>query len=138
MKEKIHFDYIGNINRLTVLSFALLLIVLGFFTFLTTENSKWSSGLLALLNFSLAIYFSKVFWYKNYVRYNKLGMLIKIQSFTGKQINFSELAKVELTENSLIIYKRRIKEPLSFNIASIEKGDVLKLYNLLNQKIKEL
>ena len=32
-------------------------------------------------------------------------MVLKIQSYWGKSISFNELTKVELTDNSLIIYK---------------------------------
>jgi hypothetical protein len=52
-----------------------------YFCFFRYENNEWNSIIIGLTNFIQAIYFFKYFWYKNAVQYNKLGLVIKIQSF---------------------------------------------------------
>lgn len=52
------------------------------------------------------IYLSKMFWYKNYVVWNKKGGVIRIKSFFGESVKSSEIGLVELTDGILKIIKK--------------------------------
>ncbi|WP_435260703.1 hypothetical protein [Tenacibaculum sp. nBUS_03] len=135
-KERIYFNAMTSKFWIGVLIVSIILLIMGLFGFFTNENNKWNYVLMAFAHFTQAVYFLKDFRYKNYVRYNKLGMVLKIQSYWGKSISFNELTKVELTDNSLIIYKNK-NETLVCSTTTIRKEDSKKLYTLLNAKINE-
>lgn len=136
-KEKIHFDDMtSNLLWVVLLIISIILVLIGLTGFFTDENSKWNSKILFLGSLLQSIYFLKDVWYKNYIRYNKLGMVIKIHSFWGKSINYQELKDIELTDNKFVILRHE-NDDLVFNISTIQKNDIVKLYNILKNKIDE-
>ena len=69
-----------------------------------------------------ALYFSKLFWFKNTVQWNKKGAVIRINSFMGKSFNFDEIKKTELNEKKLIITKNGGKT-MTFDLNEIIESD---------------
>ncbi|CAM1368759.1 hypothetical protein [Tenacibaculum xiamenense] len=134
-KEKIHFDDKSN-NKvwLIIMGLSLIFLSIGIFGFFRGENNKWNSIIIGLTNFIQAIYFSKYFWYKNAVQYNKVGMVIKIQSFWGKSLSYHQLKDVVYTDNEFVIIRHE-NDNLIYDVSSIQKKDVAKLYNILKDKI---
>lgn len=76
----------------------------------------------------------KNFFYKNYFIWNKKGGNIKINSKTGN-IVFSEIENVDLNESQLIFIKKS-KNKLVFNLSDINSEDINKLKVILAKHIK--
>jgi len=133
--KKIHF---GNLNKkgrwilLPVILIGLFLIINGAFDFIEFTNPKMNKylnviGYLIVFGFS-----TQMFWYQNYVQWNKRGILIKIKSLFGKNIKFKEIKSSELNDKKLIIietYGNKIEVDLSHIIES----DVEKLMDIINK-----
>jgi hypothetical protein len=78
------------------------------------------------------LFYSKMFWYKNYVEWNKIGMNIKLNTFIGKSIEFDNVKDVEIeNENLKIIKKSGIGKV--FNIHKVAITDVEKLIKIIKQ-----
>jgi hypothetical protein len=71
--------------------------------FTTIEINKKVSALGYILT---AIYYSKMFWYGNYVEWNKLGMNIKLNKWISKFVSFDEISDVVLTASTLTIIEK--------------------------------
>ncbi|HTO14445.1 MAG TPA: hypothetical protein VLZ83_01680 [Edaphocola sp.] len=80
--------------------------------------------------FLQAIYFSKMFWYENYVQWNKKGALIKINSFMGKSLIFEEIKAIELNDKKLKITKINDSRVI-FDLNDIAESDTQKLNELM-------
>lgn len=80
--------------------------------------------------FLQAIYFSKMFWYENYVQWNKKGALIKINSFMGKSLIFNEIKTFELNDKKLKITKIN-DSTVIFDLNDITESDTQKLNEIL-------
>ena len=133
--KKIHF---GNLERkigLVVIIgsiIGLLLIINGAFKFVQFENRTMSKYLYATGFILIAIFSTRMFWYKNYVQWSKNGILIRIKSFFGKNIKFKEIKSSELIDKKLIIsetYGNKIEVDLSHIIES----DIEKLMDIINK-----
>lgn len=73
-----------------------------------------------------------MFWYRNYVEWNKLGMNIKLNKWISKSISFDEVSEVLLTDSTLtIIEKSGFKK--KFQIDTIDSNDVDKLIRIMSQ-----
>ena len=77
-----------------------------------------------------AIYFSRMFWYKNYIQWNKKGANLRINSFWGKSLTFNQIKKTELNEKKLIITKNS-GEVVTFDLNKIEESDTQKLNEII-------
>lgn len=80
--------------------------------------------------FLMAFYFSKIFWYRNMVQYNKLGGTIKINSFFGKSFKFKDFKSTTIEKNTLKITTTNNKN-LNFDTTGILSEDIDKLVELL-------
>lgn len=128
--KRIHFDNLGK-NKYWIL-IILLSLVLIFVEELPIEFEnpkmyKYISGSGFLLQ---AIYWSKLFWFKNTVQWNKKGAVIRINSFMGKSLNFDKIKKTELNENKLIITKIG-GETVTFDLNEIAESDAQKLNEII-------
>ena len=73
-----------------------------------------------------------MFWFKNYVQYNKKGIFIRIKTFFGKSISFDNVERTELENQALTIYKNDGTR-YDFNLEEIEESDYKKLFDVINQ-----
>lgn len=133
--DKIKFD---NINRdwkwvfLIVLS--LVLILVGLIEPVQYNNPKIYK-LISALGFSLqTIYFSRLFWHKNYVQWNKIGINIKINSFLGKSLRFDEIKSVNLEGSNFKINPYGGKRNIEFDLSKIEPRDRQLLNDIFQKK----
>jgi len=128
--KKIHFDNMKNWIWIAILILSLIFILSGTFEFMEFENPKINKRISAVGFFLQVIYFSKMFWYKNYVQWNKKGAVIRINSFTSKSLSFDEINKTELNDKKLIITKTNGNK-VTFDLKEIEESDTRKLNEIL-------
>ncbi|MCL5247633.1 hypothetical protein M4I21_17580 [Cellulophaga sp. 20_2_10] len=130
--------YFGNLNKkgrwvlVPLMFIGLFLIINGAFDFIEFTNSKTNKYLNAIGYLIIAAISSQMFWYQNYVQWNKRGILIKIKSFFGKNIKFQEIKSSQLTDKKLIItetYGNKIEVDLSH----ITVPDAEKLFDIINK-----
>ena len=130
--------YFGNLNKkgrwvlVPLMFIGLFLIINGAFDFIEFTNSKTNKYLNAIGYLIIAAISSQMFWYQNYVQWNKRGILIKIKSFFGKNIKFQEIKSSQLTDKKLIItetYGNKIEVDLSH----ITAPDAEKLFDIINK-----
>lgn len=132
--KRIKFENLSKTLNVAFLLLSAALIIIGTFELFGDSNPKLNKYSMAL-GFSLqAIYFSRMFWYKNYVQWNKVGATIRSKSLIGKSISFNEIKNVELETDFLMVTKHNGKV-LKIDIQDIEKSDVEKLNNLLSNQI---
>ncbi len=115
---------------IAILILSLIFILSGTFEFMEFENPKINKRISAVGFFLQVIYFSKMFWYKNYVQWNKKGAVIRINSFTSKSLSFDEINKTELNDKKLIITKTNGNK-VTFDLKEIEESDTRKLNEIL-------
>ena len=128
--KKIHFDNLGK-NKYWII-IILLSLVLIFIEELPIEleNPKAYSYIRASGFFLQAIYWSKLFWFKNTVQWNKKGAVIRINSIMGKSLSFDQIKKTELNENKLIVTKTN-GEIITFDLNEIAESDRQKLNEII-------
>ena len=131
--KNIHFNHLRFKHWSTfVILLAFLSIVFGFFEIIAFTNPEINKKVSALGYILITIYFSKMFWFRNYVEWNKLGMNIKLNKWISKSISFDEVSEVILTDSTLtIIEKSGFKK--NFQIDTINSEDVAKLIRIINE-----
>ena len=125
--KKIHFENLSwNWIRITFLILALLCLLVGYGLILNNEN-----GLITILGFLiLIIMLSRRYWNKNYVEYNKLGIVIKLNLINDKTIKFSEIDKIDIYDDNLIV-KLKSEREFEFKLTDINNSDKNKLVKIL-------
>jgi len=128
--KKIQFDNMNNWIWIVILILSLIFILIGSFELIEFENPKLNNSISAIGFFLQVIYFSKMFWYKNYVQWNKKGVVVRINSFMGKTLRFDEIRKTELIEKKLIITKEN-GTTVTFDLNKIAESDQQKLNEII-------
>lgn len=128
--KRIHFDNMKNSFWIVILILSIIFIVGGTFELFQFENAKSNKWMSVVGFFLQAIYFSKMFWYENYVQWNKKGALIKINSFMGKSLIFNEIKTFELNDKKLKITKIN-DSTVIFDLNDITESDTQKLNEIL-------
>ena len=128
--KKIHFDNMKNWIWIAILILSLIFIFGGTFEIFEFENPELNKGISAIGFFLQVIYFSKMFWYKNYVQWNKKGAVIRINSWSGKSFSFNQIKKAELIEKKLIITKDN-GNTVTFDLNEIAESDTQKLNEIM-------
>ncbi len=128
--KRIHFDNLGK-NKYWIFIIILSLV----FIFVEElpiefENPKMYNYIRASGFLLQALYWSKFFWFKNTVQWNKKGAVIRINSFTGKSLRFDQIKKTELNENKLIVTKSG-GEIITFDLNEIVESDTQKLKEII-------
>lgn len=131
--KKIHFNHLTFKNWTSLLMIiSLVLILVGSFEIIDFEYKRTNKILASIGFFIQTIYFSKMFWYKNYVEWNKLGMNIKINSLISKSLTFKNVEKLELDITNLKIIQKSGREK-TFEIHNIASNDLEKLVKIIEQ-----
>ena len=115
---------------IVILILSLIFILAGTFELFEFENPKLNKRISAIGFFLQVIYFSKMFWYKNYVQWNKKGAVIRINSWSSKSLSFDQIKKTELIEKKLVITKDN-GNTVTFDLNEIEKSDTQKLNEII-------
>ena len=131
--KKIKFDQLNfrsNKTQFFLMILAgtlILLIFLEVFNNFDPRIEKYSN---VIAYFILMLIFSKMFWFKNYVQWNKKGIMIKLNNSWGKNYRFEEISNVNLENNQLIISKFNGQRN-NFNLQNIDRESINKLINIL-------
>ncbi|WP_426095546.1 hypothetical protein [Flavobacterium sp. DSR2-3-3] len=131
--KKIHFNHLTFKNWTSLLMIiSLVLILIGSFEIIDFEYKRTNKILASIGFFTQALYFSKMFWYKNYVEWNKLGMNIKINRIISKSIKFDNVKKLEVDNYNFKIIQKCGREKI-FEIHNIDSNDLEKLLKIIKQ-----
>ncbi|MFD0837386.1 hypothetical protein ACFQ0I_16525 [Mariniflexile aquimaris] len=129
--KKIHFD---NLNKnwflITVLILSIVFLLVGIFELIPFENPKINKRLSGVGFLLQALFFSRMFWYKNYIQWNKKGAVIRINSLLGKSLSFDQIKTTELNEKKLKITKTN-GEIVIFDLKEIAESDTQKLNEII-------
>ena len=129
--KKIHFDNLRkNWFLITILILSIIFLLVGIFEFIPFENPKINKKISGVGFLLQALYFSRMFWFKNYIQWNKKGAVIRINSFMGKSLSFDEIKKTELNEKKLTLTKVNGKK-ITFDLKEIAKSDTQKLNEII-------
>ncbi|MCA0154545.1 hypothetical protein [Winogradskyella vincentii] len=129
--KRIHFDNLSkNWFLITILILSIIFLLVGIFEFIPFENPKINKGISGIGFLLQALFFSRMFWYKNYVEWNKKGVTIRINSFLGKSIMFENIKKTELDDQKLVITQRNGKI-FTFDLKEIAESDSKKLNEII-------
>lgn len=133
IKQRIKFEQIDKSWFLiALLILSVVFIILGFFEILKFDNPKINRIIGALGHTFLILFFSRSFWFKNYVQWNRKGIVIKIKSFLGKSIAFEDIKESIFEDGKLTIYKRDVLK-IEFNLSHLEENDSLRLNEIINE-----
>ncbi|WP_282068282.1 hypothetical protein [Olleya namhaensis] len=135
--KPIHFENNKNWLWITVLVLSLIFILVGTFELIKFENPK-TNNTINLVGYSLQIlFYSNHFWRKNYVQWNKVNMMIRINSWTGNNIRFNTIETPQLIDKKLIITKAN-GDKVTFDMTKIQEADTQKLLDIIlkNTSIK--
>ncbi|MCC9167906.1 hypothetical protein [Pontibacter harenae] len=128
--KRIYFDNMRNGIWISILILALIFILIGTFEVFEFENpimNKWISAIGCLLQ---VVYFTRIFWNKNYFQWNKKGAYIRINSFVGKTLRFDEIKTTELNEKKLTITKDNGNK-VTFDLNDIAESDTQKVNEII-------
>ena len=128
--KRIHFDTIRNWIWIVIVVLSVVFILSGTFEIFEFENPEINKRI-SFVGFLLqVIYVTRVFWYKNYVLWNKRGAIIRINSFMNKSLNFDQIKTSELDEKKLILTKYNGSK-VTFDMNNIAESDTHQLNNLI-------
>ena len=131
--KRIKFDNLQyNQFFISLVLLSLICIIFGLFEIIQFQNPKINKGISAIGYLSQAVFFSRMFWFKNYVQYNKKGIFIRIKTFFGKSISFDNVERTEVENQVLTIYKNDGKR-YDFNLKDIDENDTKKLNDIFKQ-----
>lgn len=128
--KKIHFDNLGK-NKYWII----IILLSGVLIFIEElpiefENPKIYKYIRSSGFFLQAIYWSKLFWFKNTVQWNKKGALIRINSFFGKSLIFDRVKGTELNGKVMIITKKDGTK-LKIDLNEFQESDSQKLNEIM-------
>lgn len=121
--ERVKFDNMRDWRLVVLIAVSLLCLLVGWAEPVSLENPSVYKIISSVGFFLQAVYFSRMFWYRNYVQWNKRGGNIKINSFFGHSFRFSEIKSVALLEDQLTIAFVGGKQPLTFDLSKVEAED---------------
>jgi len=136
--EKIHFNNLGQNKIIHIaLIFALLCLLFGGLEIINFRNPKINKIILFLGEVSLVISLADMqgLFYKNSVNWNNKGMNIRIKSFFGTDIKFSQVNKAELQGDELVVYEKSNKKRI--DLSKISQKDREKLLSIILEHIEE-
>ncbi|MBP9648632.1 MAG: hypothetical protein KBD91_05155 [Paludibacteraceae bacterium] len=131
--KKIKFDQLNfrsNKTQFFLMILAGTLILLNFLEVFNNFDPRIEKYSNVIAYFILMLIFSKMFWFKNYVQWNKKGIMIKLNNSWGKNYRFEEISNVNLENNQSIISKFNGQRN-NFNLQNIDRESINKLINIL-------
>lgn len=131
--KRIKFDNLQfNWFFISTIVVSFLCVLFGFFEIFEFENPKINRRISSLGFLLMTIYFSRMFWFKNYVQWNKKGVVIRIKPFWGKSISFDDIKSSKLEANMLTIYKYD-GIAYHFDLRDIDENDSKRLNEIINE-----
>lgn len=123
----------GGLVLVVLLIATLVFIVLNLFevfSFVDPTVLKWitaASHLVPLL------FFSRPFFYRNHVQWNKRGIAIRVNSFWGHNFGFGDVKSIEYSEDTYTVYRYNDRSPKVINLEGIEQGSKEQLLQILRK-----
>ena len=77
-----------------------------------------------------ALYFSKLFWFKNTIQWNDKGIVIRIKSFLGKSLRFDEIKATELS-NKILTLTKTDGQKITLDLNEFQDSDTQKLNEIM-------
>ena len=136
--KKIHFNNLeskSNKIKIFILLILLIVVMLDFFELIKFSNPYIIKVVRLLLYLSLFTSHIKNLFYKNYVEWNRKGMIIKINQWLGKNIVFDHIVSAKFASDSLQI-KNYSGKVLNFSLKNIEPESVLNLKQILKHNTR--
>ena len=128
--KRIHFENMTNRYWLGILIISLVFIFVGTFEYIAFANQAIYQYMRAAGFILAALYFSKGFWFKNYVRWNHKNILIRLNSWSSKSVKYKEIKSTEIIDKVLLIQKLD-EEILSFDLKNFKDSDLQRLHQIL-------
>jgi hypothetical protein len=128
--RKIKFENLQSKFFIILMILSLVCLIIGTFEIIEFENPITNKILRCIGFFSQVLFYSRMFWFKNYVQWNKKGLVIRINSFWGKSIAFEDIKDTRLENNVLTIYKNN-GESYDFDLKDIDENDSKRLNHLI-------
>ena len=124
-----------NLLIISILIVAVIINTLSVFEIYKFENSKHQKIFSSLTYSLIAIYLSRIFWYKNVFQWNRYGFTLRINNIWGINKKFKNIEKFEFDGNNIFI-KEFDGNQEKINLINIDEKSKLKLVKILNSKIK--
>lgn len=132
--NRIHFENLDKKNPWSFLmALSLILVIAGLIYRFKGGNDSNDDLMISSGCFLQAVYFSRIFWYKNNVHWNNTGFTIRVNSFFGRTINYKSIRTTSLSGNALTLTKTNGQEVL-IDLSSIEEADIEELNETIRQK----
>lgn len=128
--KRIHFDNMRNKFWITIFILSVICFIIGIFEPIEFSNKDLNKHFLKSGFLLQALYFSKIFWYKNYVQWNKKGANIRVNSFLGKSLSFDQVKTTELNAKKLTITKNNGNK-IILDLNEISESDSQKLNEII-------
>lgn len=131
--RRIKFDNLQNnwfLITLTLLSF--LCVIFGLLEIYKFENPNINKGIVLFGYFSGTVYFSRIFWFKNYVLWNAKGIVLRLKPFYGKSIPFNEIKDLQF-EKSVLTISRNNGIDYNFDLTGIDERDTTTLIEIIKK-----
>ena len=131
--KRIKFDNLqANWFFISLIVLSMICLLIGSFELIPFENPIINKRIAAVGFASQAIFISRTFWYKNYLQWNKKGIFIRINSFSGKSIAFKTIDKTKI-ENNVLTISKKDGVTFDFNLNGIDENDSKKLNDIIKQ-----
>lgn len=105
-----------NIIWIILILSGLLFTLLDIFEVFIFSNPLITRYISSFFYIVVALYFSRAFWGKNVVQWNKKGMAARVNNFWHTKIDFSQISKLNFEENSITItYMNGEKKVINLN-----------------------
>ncbi len=101
--KHIHFNKLNRFQSIILLLIGLVLILIGFYKDYLGQGSFWTSASTVIGYIFFGLHFSKMFWHKNYVEWNKKGVVYRIKTRFGKTLRFNQVGNVSLKNDVLFV-----------------------------------
>ena len=128
--KRIHFDNMRNKFWIAILILSVICFIIGIFEPIEYSNKDLNKYFLKSGFLLQVLYFSKMFWYKNYVQWNKKGANIRVNSFWGKSLSFDQIKTTELNKKTLTITKNNGNK-ITLDLNEIAESDSQKLNEII-------
>ncbi|MBU2062104.1 MAG: hypothetical protein KKH44_09700 [Bacteroidetes bacterium] len=131
--KRIKFDNVAKSWPLiTLMLISILCLIFGTFEIIEFANPKLNKRLAGTGSLIQVLFYFRMFWFRNYVKWNKKGALIRIKSFWGENLKFDELSHATLEHKNLKIFNGDAVR-YEFDLSDFEREDAEKLYTIINQ-----
>ncbi len=127
--KHIHFNKLNRFQSIILLLIGLTLISIGFYKNYLGQGNIWTASSTVVGYVFFGLHFSKMFWHKNYVEWNKTKIVYKIKTRFGKTLRFNQVGNVALKSNILFV---------TLNDGSITKIDLREVFPEDQKKLLEI